>query len=84
MIKYIPLFVVGILINFHESSSYSFVNKKALVTGASGGIGSAIAKELASKGARVLVHYNTRHEGAVATKQHIIDNGGICDGIIQR
>lgn len=70
-------------IAIHQSKSYSFVNKKALITGSSGGIGSAIAKELASKGARTIIHYNTREQGAKDTKQSIIDNGGICDGIIQ-
>lgn len=63
--------------------AFSFANKKALVTGSSGGIGSAIAKELAKKGARVMIHYNTRYDGAKATQQEICDKGGICDGLIQ-
>jgi glucose 1-dehydrogenase len=64
-------------------SAFSFANKRALVTGSSGGIGAAIAKELAKKGARVMIHYNTRYEGAKTTKQEILDNDGICDGLIQ-
>jgi glucose 1-dehydrogenase len=63
--------------------SYNFAQKRALVTGSSGGIGAGIAKALAQKGARVLVHYNSRHEGALKTKEAIEENGGICDGILQ-
>ena len=54
--------------------------KRVLVTGASGGLGAAIAKKLGSLDARVIVHYNTRHEGALATAAAI---GGACDGIVQ-
>lgn len=36
----------------------SLENSVALVTGASGGIGSAISRQLAAKGARVAIHYN--------------------------
>lgn len=64
-------------------SAYSFANKKVLVTGSSGGIGAGIAKRLACEGARVLVHYNTRQEGAEATRDLIRAQNGICDGIVQ-
>ena len=57
--------------------------KRALVTGSSGGIGAGIAKRLALEGVDVLVHYNTRRDGAIATKQAIIDSGGSCSGIVQ-
>ena len=67
----------------HITNAYSFTNKKAFITGSSGGIGKAIAQELAKKGCRVLLHYNTRYEGVKETKQNIISNGGICDGMIQ-
>lgn len=81
---FILLSILLLLFNtFDTTLPYSFVSKKAVVTGGSGGIGSAIAKALAEKGAKVIVHYNTRNEGAKATKQCIIDNGGQCDGIIQ-
>ena len=49
------------------NASYTLEHKRTLVTGASGGIGAGIAKTLAQKGARVLVHYNTRRDGAEAT-----------------
>lgn len=38
----------------------------ALVTGGSGGIGSAVARELAAEGARVAIHYHRNREAAEA------------------
>jgi 3-oxoacyl-[acyl-carrier protein] reductase len=46
----------------------------ALVTGASGGIGSAVARALAAEGARVAVHYHTHRETAEALAAEI---GGV-------
>ena len=43
----------------------------ALVTGASGGIGSATAIALARRCATVLVHYNTNAEGAKAILEQL-------------
>ncbi len=57
--------------------------KSALVTGSSGGIGKAIALELASHGANVLVHCNTRFDGAKATQSAILASGGQCAGIVK-
>ena len=51
-------------------------NKIALVTGASGGIGSAIAVVLASAGAKVYVHYNTNNKKADEVVGEIESNGG--------
>ncbi|KAI8675982.1 hypothetical protein NCS57_00501100 [Fusarium keratoplasticum] len=43
-------------------SSQSVVNRVAIVTGASRGIGAAIARELSSRGARVIINYPTPTE----------------------
>src|SRR5437899_11505152 len=50
--------------------------KVAVVTGASKGIGSGIAKALAAAGARVAVNYSSDREGAERVAQAIIDSGG--------
>jgi NAD(P)-dependent dehydrogenase (short-subunit alcohol dehydrogenase family) len=50
--------------------------KTALVTGASRGIGRAIALALGSAGARVLVHYGSNEAAADATVADIIASGG--------
>ena len=48
----------------------------AVVTGASRGIGKAIAKELAAQGATVVINYNGSEERAKEVKQTIEENGG--------
>jgi 3-oxoacyl-[acyl-carrier protein] reductase len=50
--------------------------KVALVTGASGVIGAAIAKALGSVGFRVAVHYRNGKEPADETVEHIVAAGG--------
>lgn len=64
--------------------------KSVVVTGASGGIGSAIARRCAAEGARVGVHYHTRREpaealarelGGVALSFDVRDATGIANGI---
>jgi 3-oxoacyl-[acyl-carrier protein] reductase len=46
----------------------------ALVTGASGGIGSAVARELAAEGARVALHYHRNRDAAEALASEL---GGV-------
>ncbi|RMF84897.1 MAG: SDR family NAD(P)-dependent oxidoreductase, partial [Nitrospinota bacterium] len=48
----------------------------ALVTGASRGIGKAIAKELASQGILVIINYRANTEAARQTQREIQEKGG--------
>jgi NAD(P)-dependent dehydrogenase (short-subunit alcohol dehydrogenase family) len=48
-----------------------------LVTGATGGIGAAITRELAAEGARVIIHYSRNSAGAEALLREINGNGWI-------
>lgn len=51
-------------------------NHVALVTGASGDLGRELAKELASAGASVAVHYFRDEAGALETAKHLPTNSG--------
>ncbi len=55
--------------------------KLALVTGASGSIGSAVAKRLAEDGAAILVHYSSSREGADAVVDGIKKAGGEAEAV---
>ncbi|MDQ2926806.1 MAG: 3-oxoacyl-ACP reductase FabG [Pseudomonadota bacterium] len=55
--------------------------RRALVTGASGGLGQAIAERLAQGGAHVIVHANTRIDAAEALAEAIVSGGGSAEPI---
>jgi 3-oxoacyl-[acyl-carrier protein] reductase len=50
--------------------------KRALVTGGSGGLGSAICRRLAADGLQVIIHANSRLANAQALAAHIAAEGG--------
>src|SRR5690606_22973876 len=53
-------------------------NQNAIVTGASSGIGQAIAIELGAAGANVLINYHSDEDGAKKTQEEIEKSGGEC------
>jgi 3-oxoacyl-[acyl-carrier protein] reductase len=59
----------------------TLLNKTALVTGASRGIGRAIALALAEAGARVLVHYGRSRQEAEEVVSLIREQGGQADAL---
>jgi 3-oxoacyl-[acyl-carrier protein] reductase len=54
-----------------------FLGKRALVTGASRGIGRRVAQLLAESGARIAVHYNRGEEGAQDTLGSLAGDGHV-------
>jgi 3-oxoacyl-[acyl-carrier protein] reductase len=63
----------------HDSTAEK--KKRALVTGASGDLGSAIARALASSGLHVVLHANSRLEAAEAIAQEINAAGGSAEAV---
>jgi len=62
-------------------TSPAAVRKRALVTGASGGIGQAIAERLGRDGVHVIAHANANRAGAEAVVARIVGAGGSAEAI---
>jgi 3-oxoacyl-[acyl-carrier protein] reductase len=60
----------------------SLAGKRALVTGASGALGSAIAQRLAAQGATLLLHANSRPEAVHALAESITAAGGRAETLV--
>ena len=58
-----------------------FTMKRAIVTGASGGLGRAIATRLARDGLHVIVHANRRLDAATAIANDIVTAGGSAEPV---
>jgi 3-oxoacyl-[acyl-carrier protein] reductase len=62
----------------HLSARYGMRDRVAIVTGASGNIGSACCRDLAAAGATVIAGYHSNQDSATALAKSIADNGGVC------
>jgi 3-oxoacyl-[acyl-carrier protein] reductase len=67
--------------NYKNKAMSKLKNKVAIVTGASKGIGAAIAKHFANAGAKVVVNYASSKEDADKVVKSITDNGGTAIGV---
>ena len=59
----------------------SLTGQVAVVTGASRGIGKAVAQALASEGATVIINYNGSAEAAEAVAEDIRSQGGMAEAV---
>jgi enoyl-[acyl-carrier protein] reductase III len=65
----------------NTQSAFDFAGQRALVTGASRGIGAVVAGRLAALGAHVFVNFNRHEEAARATCSAILAHGGSAEAI---
>ena len=56
--------------------------KRALVTGGSGGIGTAVCERLAQQGHHVVVHAHAQADKAQALAQRIVQAGGSASAVV--
>eukprot|EP00527_Entomoneis_sp_CCMP2396_P006799 CAMPEP_0198150126 /NCGR_PEP_ID=MMETSP1443-20131203/49559_1 /TAXON_ID=186043 /ORGANISM="Entomoneis sp., Strain CCMP2396" /LENGTH=311 /DNA_ID=CAMNT_0043815343 /DNA_START=87 /DNA_END=1022 /DNA_ORIENTATION=+ len=77
-------FVSSVTVGFF-AEAYSLSGKRALVTGASGGIGRGLAVELSRQGCELMIHYHVREAGAHETAALIAaeEGKGSCAGVLQ-
>lgn len=59
------------------------MNKTALITGASGGIGKSISETLAARGYNLLLHYNTNQNAAAELAEKLSEMFGVNAEILQ-
>ena len=65
-----------VFISYERNAMTSTINRVAIVTGGSGGIGRASALRLASDGIAVVVHYNRNEARAAEVVRSITESGG--------
>jgi 3-oxoacyl-[acyl-carrier-protein] synthase III/short-subunit dehydrogenase len=58
----------------YKHAYHPLKNKTCLITGASGGIGEAVAKEAAKRGANIILHYFSNEQKAAVLAQEIRDS----------
>ena len=63
------------------SATAATTRRRALVTGASGGIGSAVAERLGRDGLHVIAHANGRLDAAEAVAARIVASGGSAEAV---